>query len=367
MKWTLGFSTQDGIWDHLYFHNGIWMAGNSSDAGIYRSIDGKTWTPCAGTSASRISALYGANGMWVAYGDEPWYSTDNGVTWTVCIGTTYFSKSLCSANGIWVGGGTEGIVYSNDGKSWMASNVKSGIVTNIYFANGIFIASMSKNLLWSTDCKTWTSCTINSSGNTPQGWNKVENHGGIWVALSSSGGAYYSTDGKSWTRSDFAAGYCYNILAYGNGTWAFSVNPSMGWNGVYYSTNGKNWIQSDLNIACTALHYSNGLWIAATGTSDVYYSYNAKHWVKCADKTGGALATICSANGILVAGASLGEIYYSPTWEPTIPAGDYMFSAAPGSPAFNPTELGNVTLTETINFVSNDETHSTMTAKHIHS
>nr|DAO45087.1 MAG TPA: hypothetical protein [Caudoviricetes sp.] len=39
-----------------------------------------------------------------------------------------------------------------------------------------------------------------------------------------------------------------------------------------------------------------------------------------------------------------------------------MFSATPGSPAFNPTELGNVTLTETINFVSNDETHSTMTA-----
>lgn len=368
MKWkwcTFNGGTPSGQFYNLCYSNGIWMAGNVSGAGVYRSIDGKTWIFCNGTSGFNINSLYGANGIWVASGDEPWYSTDNGGTWTGCIGAPYFEAFLYNANGIWVGAGGSGIVYSSDGKQWLVSNIKSGIVNNIYFANGIFIASMNDGLRWSTDCKTWTSCTVNTTSGTAGKWYAVENHNGIWVALNAATGAYYSMDGKTWVQSNYTTGYCYK-LAYGSGKWAFTNTSSSSTKGVWYSTDGKNWVQSDFPEACTCIHYNNNLWIGATSYSGVYYSYDAKHWVRCYT-TGGHIIQICSANGISVARLNQNGLAYSPTWEPTIPAGEYMFSTTPGSPALNPTELGDVTLTETINFVSNNETYSTMTAKHIHS
>lgn len=48
-------------------------------------------------------------------------------------------------------------------------------------------------------------------------------------------------------------------------------------------------------------------------------------------------------------------LYYSPTWEPTIPAGEYMFSAAP--------EETEGTMAENIGFTSNNTSYSRITVK----
>ena len=58
-------------------------------------------------------------------------------------------------------------------------------------------------------------------------------------------------------------------------------------------------------------------------------------------------------------------LYYSPTWEPTIPAGEYIFPETPGSPEASVSEYLNVNLTEPVNFTSNSEVYSTMTARYI--
>ena len=66
----------------------------------------------------------------------------------------------------------------------------------------------------------------------------------IWVACNgSSKGLYWSTDGKSWKRSNITDISFSGGARYSNGIWVVCSDNN---NGLYWSTDGKNWTQSNI-------------------------------------------------------------------------------------------------------------------------
>ena len=60
---------------------------------------------------------------------------------------------------------------------------------------------------------------------------------GIWVAGSNSyKGLYYSTDGMTWTQSNYTSGH-FNSVYYANEIWITGSNDD----GLYYSVDGMTW------------------------------------------------------------------------------------------------------------------------------
>lgn len=366
MKWEQSNVTDIGF-KCVCFGNGLWVAGCSTDFwsstgnGIYYSVDGKNWVK-SNFPDYGVHCIYYADGVWVAGtggSHGAYYSTD-GKTWSQSNITGTSAYSLYNANGYWEVACTNGIWYSTTGKSWIKSN-RTTAVNFVYYANGLWVAGngdlAGSGMLYSTNGTSWS--TVAPAG-TAKLFTCCLNANGLWV-LGSSSGIYYSTDGKAWTQSNITTTEIQDIC-YSNGLWVASTNFN-----IYYSTDGKTWSSisasgtTNYGIVC-----ENSVWVCCNSKT-LQYSFDGKTWVKSNITSGGSFYSACNANGLWVATSFNTGLYYSPTWEPTIPAGEYMFSAAPGSPALNPTELGNVTLTETINFISNDENHSTMTAKHIHS
>ena len=241
-------------------------------------------------------ALYYAEGLWVAGGENGFYWSVNGRNWTHSSSNGIHIVTVCYANGIWVAGGSPSqMIYSNliywstDGKNW-TQGTSSGLVNinDVYYANGLWVAvgrGGTGNVFWSTDGKNWTQGTGLPSG-TFTG-NKVYYANGIWELVSSTSGIYWSTDGKAWTRGTGTSGYFMSIY-YANGIWVAGGSNA---NGIYWSTDGKAWTQGTglASISKTScVYYANGLWVAGVfeeySASDrknvIYWSTDGKTWTQ---------------------------------------------------------------------------------------
>ena len=70
-----------GIFNCVYYANGIWVAGSDSNKGLYYSEDGIEWTKSNITSGYFYDVYYG-NGSWVASGDDGLYYSTDGMGWS---------------------------------------------------------------------------------------------------------------------------------------------------------------------------------------------------------------------------------------------------------------------------------------------
>ena len=128
-----------------------------------------------------------------------------------------------------------------------------------------------------------------------------------------------------------------------------------GWtSGIFYSTDGKVWTQGNItDTRIESLYYDNGIWIAGNGNSSpggTYYSFDGKNWT-ASGLSQQIIPFVYSFNGIWVV-VSIQGLYYSPTWEPTIPAGDYKFILPLSAPSGN--------IMENIPFIANSINYTSL-------
>lgn len=367
MKWEE--SNVDGVGFKLIrYGNGMWIAGSYTNKGLYYSIDGKTWVQSNITTYNCHDAYY-ANGLWVAALRSPssslglWYSSD-GKNWGQSNITNVSLAAVYNANGLWVAGGSAGFYYSADGKAWTKSS-SSGYCNILRYGNGIWVSGGPYDEFsnYSTDGKTWARCSGMTSG-----VHSLAYGNGIWVATDEMGyQMFYSTDGKSWVEASTSSSVIgfdnYMCDAYySNGLWV-----ALGISYFWYSTDGKIWTRGqELSRKTTNLTHNarfcndNGIWVVADGDNVAsYYSVDGKSWIEsskdfsimhnfCDVQCENGMWVLCSQS-VVTGGSSL---YYSPTWEPTIPAGEYMFS--------NNVEMPSCAMTENISFTSNNTSYSKM-------
>ena len=164
-------------------------------------------------------------------------------------------------------------VCSTAGKVWAQSNVATNITfTCVDVVDGLWVAgSEGSGLYYSTDGKTWY-----RSNNTNGGFGNVSHGNGIWVACSTYGnGLYYSVDGKTWKSSNVTSG-SFGGAYYANGRWVANASYP---GGIYYSADGMTWTEAETSVLATKLLYEEGIWVAA-GTTGLYYSLDGITWTQ---------------------------------------------------------------------------------------
>ena len=106
-------------------------------------------------------------------------------------------------------------------------------------------------------------------------------------------------------------------IHYANGLWVAASAQD----GLYYSSDGKSWtkgnnVYADATFSC--IYYANGVWVAFSDVqgykNSLVYSIDGKNWTKT-PLTNYSLTSVYNANGIWVAVGDDG-ILYSVTWEP---------------------------------------------------
>ena len=182
---------------------------------------------------------------------------------TITPGTT--NQTAVTAN-TYVGG----TVTVKGDSNLVASNIVSG--KSIFGVVGTATAGVGGS---GDNCfpngTSWTMSNI-STGNV----HKVMNGGGVWVATIDND-FYYSSDGKTWTKS-FTANAEYTDLCYANGKWV-AVSDSSTAAALYHSVNGQNWtaVANTTIAGIRQIHYAHGLY-HITSTSGVYSSTDAITW-----------------------------------------------------------------------------------------
>ena len=92
------------------YANGLWVACESNNSGLYWSEDGKTFKKSNITSGGFVGGARYANGLWVACGyGSGLYWSENGKTWNRSnITSGHFNGGARYANGLWVACGDSG-------------------------------------------------------------------------------------------------------------------------------------------------------------------------------------------------------------------------------------------------------------------
>lgn len=319
MKWTkIPLSLSNAPIQTLNYANGLWLLGVDSDAmGLWSSIDGKNWVK--GNSVPyRIRCLSYFKGLWICATQNGIYYSSDGKNWTQSNVTGGVYHCMISANGRLVAISLSSSItkYTDDGITWHSSSAYDSYArwtNSIYNANGLWVIATSIGLYYSSDATTWTKSNITSGE-----FRSVYNANGIWVVANYGAGLYYSVDGKNWTQSNNISGNFISVYN-ANSIWiAISYDE-----GLFYSTDGKSWTQS--NIIQSSFNYSedftdnfvkaaNGIWVAITGEKNC--------------------------------------LYYSSTWEPTIPASDYKFILPLSAPSGN--------IMENIPFIANSINYTSL-------
>ena len=313
--------TQSNVTDvkvkSIHHAGGVWII-SCDGSGVYRSVDGKTWsvTVSADGGYTDYTVLHG-NGLCIlmndSFGDSSRYSTD-GLTWIGCdiaygVGLNVFDYG----NGLWVGGYNSnvfGLYYSEDGMNWLESNIVEGNFKTIRYINGVWIALGMTNLsYYSKDGKTWTAIDNMSIPSFPDAIITEEDTGIILMAFTNmSSELRYSVDGITWNTSNLK--HRSNDLKYANGIWVLGGSGAYE---TYYSSDGTTWTKCEgINDGVNSINNANGIWMIGA-TDGIYYSRDGKSWTKCETSTGES-RMIYYANGIWTANIG-SDMYYSVAWE----------------------------------------------------
>lgn len=159
-----------------------------------------------------------------------------------------------------------------NGTEWTKSNVSSRSISSIYYTNGLWVIGCNSNggLYYSTDGKTWTK---SNNGTTIY---EVYGAANMWIARGNSY-IYYSTDGKTWTQTSASVQSSTPWgISYARGIWVV---------GGWYSTDGITWTKSSSvsyasNMKGTAYCGGMFLGVGAGNKSGVYYSTDGKIWTQ---------------------------------------------------------------------------------------
>lgn len=191
----------------------LWVAGTNvglnSDALLYTSSDGVTWTQRSAGLTSGTAQAFATDGTkvigTVSSNVGQVVKSTNGTTWSIqSVGVITSSLfDIIYAGGQFVAvGGSGGIITSPDGNTWTKRTAPSnipGIIRSVAYGNGryVLVANSAGFAGWSTDGFTWN----NSSTGLATGLTKLTFVNGVFVGVGPSGTISTSTDGVTWTAA----------------------------------------------------------------------------------------------------------------------------------------------------------------------
>ncbi|MDR0656293.1 MAG: glycoside hydrolase [Treponema sp.] len=161
-----------------------------------------------------------------------------------------------------------------------------------------FSVSFSKTDTVTVFGKVWA-----ASGVTTGKFNGIHFGGGKFVALPSTGGIIYSTDGISWQEASGDPGI-YSAVHYGSNRWV-AASGKLTNNTIIYSDDGVTWYPSDTSGAIQSVYYAEGLWLAGYDTSNraIYSEDNGATW-SSTDLPAYNYSAFRYANGVWLAGGN---------------------------------------------------------------
>lgn len=256
---------------------------------LLRISGGGVFKPIAstnGTNPSGATFLIYAFDKWIAGGYKNnnfglRFSLDNGFHW----GLPFFNKTdVYTIN-------TASAAYS-DGRM-----VVSGLGEYKEDGTAIEPSTSEARGYWSDDGVHWEPCTISGGSASDRLSPVIGKFGGLWFAggsFNSTGGIYWSEDGKAWTKGTGMSGQAYAV-SYADGMW---IASSYG-DGLWWSTDGKAWTKGTMPSGSPSgtagtffsIEYGNGVWVASTAGGSLasykglQWSEDGKNWTVCTTQT----------------------------------------------------------------------------------
>lgn len=225
------------------FGNGVFVGGWGLDyegGTLATSTDGQTWTTRQNVSGTGIYSVTFGGGQFVAGGNNGHvYTSSDGITWSAGnTGTVNPINDITYDGTQFVGVGNLGtVITSSDGLNWTAQN--SGVGTNFSTVanSGSALVAGGTVVRRSTDGVNWTVPT-----NPPTGasYYNVGCGAGKFVAVTSAGTIFTSTDGNTWSEQTSPVSTSLNAVKFGAGKFV-----ATGDNGVILeSSDGVTWTSS---------------------------------------------------------------------------------------------------------------------------
>lgn len=246
---------------------------------IFTSPDGTTWTRRNATTTDSFTAtslaaspsLIVANAFSSATSQQAFYTSPDGVAWTRAAGTAPFFKDMLRVGTRWVGvgtfGGAAGAQWSDDGLNWTAATGRFDDFADYLVHDGTRFVAFSSALSSTGEAYVspdGTSWTLIAPGD--QKWTRIaRSPAGLMVAVSL-GRVQTSTDGINWT---------YGVVPLTSGLidveWFAPLNKFVvlsqiaANNGLFFSSDGLNWTSGSNVSYNTAIGASPTLLVNVPG------------------------------------------------------------------------------------------------------
>jgi hypothetical protein len=216
----------------------------------------------------------------------------------------------------------------NVGTYWKGisnTTLPSGTWRGITYGNGLFVAVSSRggaanstttSIATSPDGVNWTFRTIPSTTSLIN----ITYQNGIFVAIGQlSQRAFYSYDGVTWFNGVGFGGQGYGIT-YGKDKFVACKIDNAG-NRIVISYDGINWqgvaTPSTMDLPFTSVTYGNGIYVAvaeSTSSASIAISYDGLTWNNVTRPSGGTITTynVCYGKGLFVLTCTSGKMMTSP-------------------------------------------------------
>lgn len=196
------------------------------------------------------------------------------------------------------------IYYSNNGKVWTKAfelTTSASFISIVYGGDRFIVVGRSESY-YSLDGIVWTNMTGLPIDSTIQyAYQQVAYGNGRFVcvrgssyyngsSVTSYGGAWYSTDGTSWTAmTGLPTNIAVTGVVFGGDRFVCCIEKLTAGSGIYYSVNGTSWLTTTGSDGEAAngffnILYGNGKFVCL-GRNKSYYSTNGASWTETTEKT----------------------------------------------------------------------------------
>ena len=291
-------SDATAFWRNVAEGNGTWVAVATEGVTriMYSTDNGQSWT---NSNIADASIYQWSNVVWtgsyfvaISLTGHVGRSSD-GINWSLTTGsvaTTSYGMAYGDGKIVVTDDSTNGsgvMISTNEGISFATSNQPYNLnYYSVTYGNGMFVAignsnpySAYRNISYATDpAGTWSSAL----GISQNGWVDIAFGNGRFVAVSQGSYIMYSDDAINWTEAtSYPAGFNFNTVTYGNGTWVAAEYSSD--SRVCYSTdNGVTWQTTELPAAGEhqGIGFGNNKFVlVGNGGTDVSYSTTGRNWL----------------------------------------------------------------------------------------
>jgi hypothetical protein len=332
-------STYQGISSVAYGNNKFVAVGpgsiQSSVLGqpglIMTSTDGINWIKRNSATGATLHSIIRANNLFVAVGgngpnnSSVIETSSDGISWHQRTVDTVWTSSLLSVaygNNTFVAvgeptyfGTTEGLIFTSaDAITWTRQTIATGgHLQGVTYGNSKFVAvSSNGGIFTSTNGASWVN-QINASVS----FRDVAYALNTFVAVGSSGTILTSPDGRVWTSTYAVTTEVLNRIFFAN-----NIFIALGMHGaILTSQDGKIWVNRSTDVNRVNLYggaYGNGIFVATGADGTVLTSQNSLSWVRRlanAAQDEGVYNIDCLNNNFYIVGSG---IYRSPdgkSWE----------------------------------------------------